>query len=269
MGAAMRAVCDLHAGLSAGGFGAAPFCRGAFRTATGCIEQTGLDGAARTRLVPTACAEQSRSRRSPLAGCGRSGRRSTPLASGGTAAATTSGARSVMLRLAARCRASTLPWRVSSPAAALPAAAHPSRCPAFDLLLHRPARPTAVTTVVGAKVAGVLSAGCRSILDVLVFFSLLPALLAGRWRRRGVAMRRIRQLWLRSSAAATIGVLGRAARASPAARMAPRGSPTALPCLSPSAAKCCGVPRVRTPVQQCTWRSYVLLFDYSIPLEQL
>ena len=54
---------------------------------TGCIEQTGLDVATRTLLVPIACAERSRSRRSHLAGCGSSGHRSTSLAHGGTAAA--------------------------------------------------------------------------------------------------------------------------------------------------------------------------------------
>ena len=74
-----------------------------------CIDQHSVDRSTRTRLVPTVCAERSRSRLSPVAGCGRSGCRSTSLASGGTAAATASGAHSASPRLAARCAASTLP----------------------------------------------------------------------------------------------------------------------------------------------------------------
>ena len=162
----------------------------------------------------------SRLRHSHVAGCGRSGHRSTSLATGGTAAATGPGARSASPRLPARCGTSTLPCRMSSPAPALPAAAHPSHCRAFNLLLHRPARPTAVTTVVGAEVAGVLSADRRSILDVYVLFLLLLRRcrsLPDGLELQGGAQRR---LWRRRRSAATTRQLGCAARASPAAQAA-------------------------------------------------
>ena len=184
-----------------------------------CIDQHSVDRSTRTRLVPTVCAERSRSRLSPVAGCGRSGCRSTSLASGGTAAATASGAHSASPRLAARCAASTLPCRMSSPAAALLAAAHPSHCPAFDVLLYRPARPTTVTTVAGTEVAGVSSALCDSIMAEFVLLSLrslLPLVLPAAARRCGAAWRRPRHTWRRGAAAAIIRRLGRAARTSPA-----------------------------------------------------
>ena len=47
---------------------------------------------------------------------------------------------------------------MSSPAAALPAAADHSRCPAFDVHLHRPARATGAITAINAEVASVFSA---------------------------------------------------------------------------------------------------------------
>ena len=137
-----------------------------------CSRGARLEHSTRARPAHAARSRSCRSAVAQAAGRGAVGRRSTSLATGGTAAATDCGARSASPRLSARCATSTLPCRTSPSAAGQPPAAHPSRCPAFDLLLHRPARPTAVTTVVGAEVAGVLSATRRSIMDVSVLFSL-------------------------------------------------------------------------------------------------
>ena len=70
---------------------------------------------------------------------------------------------------------------------ALLAAADPSRCLAFDLLLRRPARPTAVITVVGAEVVGVSAAVGVSILAEFVLLSLPLAAFAGAAGRREAA----------------------------------------------------------------------------------
>ena len=122
---------------------------------------------------------------------------------------------------------------MSPPAAVLPAAADPSRCLAFDLRLHRPARTTGATTVVGAEVAGISSAVGGSILAKFVPPSLRSLLLlvlptAARWH--GAAWRRPRRLRRRSSAAANTRRLGRADRASPAALAATHGSRARLAC---------------------------------------
>ena len=120
---------------------------------------------------------------------------------------------------------------MSSLAAVLLAAADHSRCPAFDMRLHRPARATGAITSVGAEVAGVSLALCDSILAEFVLLSLrllLPLVLPSAARRGGAAWRRPRQLWRRGAAAAIIRRLGRAASASPAAFSGPRGSPVRL-----------------------------------------
>ena len=200
-----------------------------------------LEHSTRGRPADAARSRSSRSTVAQEAGRDGAGRRITPVTFGGTAAATASGARSPSPRLAARCAASTLPCRVSPPASLLPAAADPSRCLAFDLRLHRPARTTGATTVVGAEVAGVSSAVGGSILAEFVplsLRSLLPLVLPTAARRRGAAWRRPRRLRRRSSAAATAGRLGRASRASPAALSATRGSPARLAC-SPRVCKKC------------------------------
>ena len=61
---------------------------------------------------------------------------------------------------------------MSSPAGARLHLQPTDRCPAFDLLLHRPARPTGVITVVGAEVAGVSAAIGGSIVATFKLISL-------------------------------------------------------------------------------------------------
>ena len=61
---------------------------------------------------------------------------------------------------------------MSSPAGARLHLQPTDRCPAFDLLLHRPARPTGVITVVGAEVAGVSAAIGGSIVATFMLISL-------------------------------------------------------------------------------------------------
>ena len=214
------AVGGLFAGLSDAGFGAAPLCRGVV-----CAHQVG----ASTSTALTVRLERGWCPLCALSALARDFRPWQAVAAVGVEVH--------LWRVEVRLRRQLLvhiqprpaslraaphrlcPCRMSSPAAALLAAAHPSHCPAFDVLLYRPARPTTVTTVAGTEVAGVSSALCDSIMAEFVLLSLrslLPLVLPAAARRCGAAWRRPRHTWRRGAAAAIIRRLGRAARTSPA-----------------------------------------------------
>ena len=129
-------------------------------------------------------------------------------------------AHSALPRLVRRCAASTLPCRVLSPAAWLPAAADPSHYPVFDLL-RRPTRPTSAIAVVSAEVnrasprwpaARSSPSWCRSP-SPLTDAAVLPAAV----RRLGAARRRSQQLWRSGARRLSSGGSGAPPARSPAA----------------------------------------------------
>ena len=130
-------------------------------------------------------------------------------------------AHSALPRLVRRCAASTLPCRVLSPAAWLPAAADPSHYPVFDLL-RRPTRPTSAIAVVSAEVNRA-SPRCGRRLDPrrvgadrplpLTDAAVLPAAV----RRLGAARRRSQQLWRSGARRLSSGGSGAPPARSPAA----------------------------------------------------
>ena len=92
--------------------------------------------------------------------------------------------------------------------------------PAFDSLQPGAAQTTGVIATIEGDLAGGSAAGCGSVLDDLVLFS-LPLLLPVAARRPGAARRRPRSVRRCISAATTFVRLGRAARASPASLATP------------------------------------------------